>query len=158
MSIAKKHIFFGVEYFLGIQLRCKISSPFDLWCFQMDSGTPERFLEAITFLPKKDILFDNLLIKWCCEPVTISGVWWRFSILEPKKARTPRLNRVRSPSSGGVRQCFDMENVGMLVKFHLHPTRAETDAPPRRYRKGGGFFLKWPNHWRIPYRVLCESS
>ena len=113
----------------------------------MDSGTPERFLEAITFcLPKKDILFDNLLIKWCCEPVTISGVWWRFSILEPKKARTPRLNRVRSPSSGGVRQCFDMENVGMLVKFHLHPTRAETDAPPRRYRKGGGFFLKWPNH------------
>ena len=78
--------------------------------------------------------------------MTISGVWWRFSILEPKKARTPRLNRVRSPSSGGVRQCFDMENVGMLVKFHLHPTRAETDAPPRRYRKGGGFFLKWPNH------------
>ena len=63
-----------------------------------------------------------------------------------KKVRTPRLNRVRSPSSGGVRQCFYMENVGMLVKFHLHPTRAETDASPRRYLKCDSFFLEWPNH------------
>ena len=34
----------------------------------------------------------------------------------------------------------------MLVKFHLHPTRAETDASPRRYLKNDSFFLKWPNH------------
>ena len=112
----------------------------------MDSDTPEQFLEAITFFAEKKHDFWQSrykVILWASERPGKNVPVFSFGT---KKVRTPQLNRVRSPSSGGVRQCFCMENVGMLVKFHLHPTRAETDAPPRRYLKGGGFFLKWPNH------------
>ena len=55
------------------------------------------------------------------------------------------LNGIISPSSDGVRQSFYMENVGMVVAFHFHPTRAQTDASARRNHQPANFLQKWPN-------------
>ena len=72
--------------------------------------------------------------------------------------RAPRLNGIISPSSDGVRQSFYMENVGMVVSFHFHPTRAQTDASVRRNRQPDRFSQKCPNRPGISHWTLWTSS